>query len=524
MKGKRVRSKRTSKVGWRFRYTDPVDGTRRRYIVWLAKEHDADKAFGVFMEGRERVRLGLPDNSGWSTPYAKIVDRFITEGDISTERRRSRLRLVLEANPLKLRVGADLANSGRLTAECRRLIAAGKITANYATESLQAPLKQLAGWAANVGLFPYDPLARWKRLPTVASAKRPSFEPEHMPAILDAARDYDALFNHAHRSDVVILALLVLGNRPSAVFAADVQSFDGERVRLSPGNGKKRNGKAATGTFGVELREYLGKRTAGPLLLSHEGSRIHRINIGKYFTRCMTLAFTRLCWPALKDAAELRGLDAEQVKDLQFEVAHLIYAGRHRGFDGAPPRDKAKLARRAEKVRVVNELAERLSPAVAELLHKRDMYALRKTHRTWAKALGVDSFAIDLQIGHSPRGSGDRDYTDTGFLNPDKSAQAVWDVLNGVKTLPGRAAVQWRPMAKATKPKNSGHAQATNEKTAPVWSVSAGGSGVAQVVVLNGSSENGAGEPFRSEYTTLPRLDTTSKVRLPKYLNGVFSS
>ena len=158
---------------------------------------------------------------------------------------------------------------------------------------------------------------------------------------------------------------------------------------------------------------------------SAHGEAVSRINLGKYFNRCMALAFTRIVWPKGKQLTAL----VDPV-----EVAHLIFSGRQRGFDGAPPRDPKKLAKRAEKVRAVNELAKLVSPEVARLMEGRDMYALRKTHISWARRL-VNFDSVRVQVGRAPRDTDERHYVD--MVDAKLSSQAVWDVLTGARLLTG---------------------------------------------------------------------------------------
>ena len=103
-----------------------------------------------FLDGREKRKLGLPDNSGWQMQYDELVVRFLAEAPISTEPRRAWLKQVLERNPLRLTIGADLANIGKLTADCMKI--GKKQTPHYAVFSVQAPLKQLSRWATVIGL------------------------------------------------------------------------------------------------------------------------------------------------------------------------------------------------------------------------------------------------------------------------------------------------------------------------------------------------------------------------------------
>mgnify|MGYP001558429190 CR=1 FL=1 len=160
----RVKSGKTGRSGWCFRFTDPVTGRRTHKTFWFGERREAETAFRLFLEGRDSKRLNLPDHSGWCMSYQDLVKRFLVEAPISTERRRARLQLVLGRNECGLQVGSDLAHIGKLSATCRKV--QEKKGEHYAVFSLQAALKQLSRWAACVALLPHDPLGGWKRLPS----------------------------------------------------------------------------------------------------------------------------------------------------------------------------------------------------------------------------------------------------------------------------------------------------------------------------------------------------------------------
>jgi len=418
----RVKSKRTGRAGWRYRFTDPVSHARTHRTIWIGERREADKGIAEYLAAREKLGLGLPDNSGWTTSYADLVRQFIEGSVIASEHRRDRLEKVLKQNHLGIKVGADLANAGKLTAECRRLSENGAVSRHYAAFSIQRPLKQLSRWAASVGILPYDPLATWKQLPWGAHKKRRPLEPNEMQAILAAAAEYDEYFRHQQPSDVVFRTLLLTGNRPRAVLNATVADLTNDRLILPTGNGKKRNGVATLPPeFVKELQQYSDKRSRDSrLLLSHEGDEVNRINLGKYFRRCMTLAFTRMEWPSIETTVD------------PLEVAHVLYMGKHRGFDGAPPRKKEKIEARARHVQEVERVVQMIAPAVQQRLSQRDMYALRATHISWARRL-TNPDSVKLQVGHAPRDTEERHYL--GMVDASLSSKAVWDVLTGARTL-----------------------------------------------------------------------------------------
>ena len=422
MNAVRVKSRRTGRSGWRYRFTDPVTGSRTHRNIWIGERREADKGIMEYLAGREKIGLGLPDTAGWRTTYAQLVERFIEGAVISSKQRRALLTRVLEKNHLHIKVAADLARIEKLNAECRRITEGGKFTAHYVAFYIQRPLKQLTRWAASMGLLPYDPLAAWKQIPWGSHKKRRPFEPQEMRAIVEAAREYDSYFRHSQPSDIVFKTLLLTGNRPKAVLSARVADLGSDRLNLAPGNGKKRNGAATLPlAFVQELCRYAqGRGTNDPLLVSHEGEPVHRINLGKYFRRCMTLAFTRLEWPANESSVD------------PVEVAHLFYMGKHRGFDGPRPRSNEKLAARAKHLENIERVASEIEPGVKHRLLQRDMYALRATHISWARRL-VNPDSVKMQVGHAPRDAEERHYL--GLVDPTISSQAVWDVLTGTRSL-----------------------------------------------------------------------------------------
>ncbi len=79
---RRVKSKRTGRAGFRFRFTDPATGSRTHKTFWLRERREAERAFAEHMASREAVRIGLPDNSGWQMPFVDLVERFVEEAPI----------------------------------------------------------------------------------------------------------------------------------------------------------------------------------------------------------------------------------------------------------------------------------------------------------------------------------------------------------------------------------------------------------------------------------------------------------
>ena len=97
MNPKPVRSGRTGRKGWRFRFSDPTGG-RTSKTFWLIEKREAEKAFAEFMCALEKKKIGLPNGDGWMKPYTELVEKFIADSPIKTETRRNNLRRWLLKN------------------------------------------------------------------------------------------------------------------------------------------------------------------------------------------------------------------------------------------------------------------------------------------------------------------------------------------------------------------------------------------------------------------------------------------
>ena len=472
----RVVSKKTGRVGYRGRYVDPVTKRRCKHTEWFADKPKAEAAWKLFLDNLNARKLGLPDNSGWQSSYKEIVKRFLAEAPISTDDRREMLRHYLELNPLHMNAGSDFTAKGRLTAAAMKI--AQQRGGAFVRRYVQAPLKQVSAWAASIGIFPYDPLHSWKQLPlTKAPRRTESFSPDEIRAILLAADDMDALCNRAFPVSLIFKTALITGNRPGALFAAQAKDLRSDRIQLSPGCGKKRNGRCMIPPlFAAELARYIAARNAlptDPLLVSPEGRPVDRWRIRDMFRRAAILAYVRMAWPqADPDAGRASPMD----------VALAIYAGRVSGFDGAPPKDTEKLAARDAKRKSIEALVERLKPRVDAALENRPMYALRHTHITWARAAGVNTDSIKSQVGHSGGGIEEIHYLDARIVDAGASSLAVWNILTGAKELARGKALQVLPLAAGAE--QMAPVVAPDDEKAP----SGAKSGIAQVV---GAKENG---------------------------------
>ena len=429
----KIKRKPNGQRGHQFRFRDPVTGTRKKITFWLAEKREAEKALHLFLEGRERKKLGLADGTAWKTPYPELVSRFLKAAPIGSDSRSDDLRGTLERvrTPLALEVAADLCDTERLTLTCKRL--AAKENATYVRKRVQQPLKQMTKWAAASSALPLDPLASWPYIPREEKAqKRRSYLPEEVVAILDVVAERDALFAR-HPLATAYKALLLTGNRPGVVTrttVGDLDLFEG-RIVLPPGSPRKRNGMAYLRREFIdeELMPYLARRGSPgrdePLFTSAEGHKVDMRNLRKEFMYCLALAAVRLAWPDGEALAE---------KVTPDDVARYFRRRRPAGANGAPPRDPAKVEKRRLRALAIESLAEVIGSDVERVLDRHDMYALRKTHITWARRfVNVDS--VHVQVGHGADDIEEEHYVDPELVDAAASAEAVWDVLLGRKVL-----------------------------------------------------------------------------------------
>jgi integrase len=427
MTPKRVRSKRTGATGWQFRPTDPATDRRTKVTFWIGERREAERAFQPWRDGREKLKLGLPDEAAWEMEYATLVNRFIEEAPISSKRRRSRLKSSLLNCGLGLRRARDLCNRQQLSAVCTAMARAGRD--QYVRKDLQAPLKQMTRWAAQNGILPLNPLADWPLVKRTSEVvHRRALRPDEARAILRAADVLHTTKRRKHSMSLVYRVLLVTGNRPGALGAANVADFDGERINLKPGAGNKHNGAALlVPDVAEELREYVDDRKAkvgDPLLVSPRGKRLQKDNNNTDFVEAACLGLTTIEWP-------------DNVEDVEpIEVSHVLFTGRMRGYDGPAPTNPKKIELRRVHQQRIAELAEQIGPVVRKKMERVSVYSLKATHITWARRL-VSPDSVRVQVGHAGRDVEERHYLDVDLVNPKDSAQAVWDVLTGARSLDG---------------------------------------------------------------------------------------
>ena len=433
MKLKKVMSKKSGQVGFRARYTDPLTGRRMKKAFWFAERHDAEDAARKLISSRSRRVYNLSDNSGWTVTYDDLVKRFLKECVVSRETRRERH---LKRNLLNIAVCGEFSARGALTAKCKVLAAnRGEV---FVIKCVQQPLKQLAAWAAEMQIIPFDPLRDWKKLSRKTPLRRKhAFTADELQAILRASDELDALNGCRYAQSVVFKTLLLTGNRPGALSNATVGDFDGRRIHLPPGNGKKRNGEATIPSgFVSELQRFLMMRGRPEpkerLLVSGEGKPLDDRNLRDGFKRAATYAFVQMLWPAQDHRTDFA---------TPLEVTQSIYKGSPVGLSGPKPTDGEKKALRAKRRASIDTLTEMLKPQVEKLLADRPVYALRHTHVTWARRF-ADYDAVRLQVGHAGQNIQEQHYNDGEFVDAGLASEAVWHVLTGAKVIQKRETAQ----------------------------------------------------------------------------------
>jgi hypothetical protein len=401
----------------------------------------------------QRRRAGLAVYDVYANPLGPAADHWIaslTVGDIT--RHSLKLQIHRALRLLKLRTFADLDDIQRLE---RNLLALegtkghrGPFTRLTLRVSFQKVLKQFSGWCSrNRRYLPNDPLAQWEFLTVPDSLprrRRRALSPPEMARSLLAADALDRLYKRQHSTSIVWLGLLVTGSRLGAFADADVPKLDRDRGRidLGPGVGKKRRGTAALDPKTLtEVLAYVGDRTEGPLFLSPRAGRLERSNAIDDWRQAVTLAIVDELWPA----------DMARDLDTLVLVTNALMKDRVGNPGGSPLqlREETKRARE-DREREIRGIAAGLAEVWEARMQGVDLHALRKTHRTWAEAAGVNPILIDKQLGHSTAAgsaaldmtrslltsaTGRKHYVDMGLeiIDPRQAAEAVRKLLDGAR-------------------------------------------------------------------------------------------
>ena len=424
MKISKIKSKKGFR-GWKYRFTSPVTHrpTERRFYV--TEPAVAQEMFKKLWNSLQREAAGLCGDDAWKLPYADLVSQFLKEAPITSPKRKADLRRELERNPLGIETAQDFNDPGRLTSKCVRILEAKTCTAAFLKGHVQRPLKQLSRWCFDAGILPTNPLARWRKLPFKHEArKRRAYAAGEVQSILAACRELDANFGRKYPLEIVLRTLVTCGNRPGVMLRARIADLEADRLRLPPGDGRKRNGVGTLPPELVqELRVYTRNRSVdAPLFVSADGAAVDGANLCKRdFRLAVTLAVVKGAWP--------NGDPAAQYAD-PLEVAAVIAHGTPHKFDGGKPTDPAKIDLRAKKQAAIDGLVVKLAPLVKSKLDGRDLYAFtRKTHITLARANGVHPDAVNAQTGHSDGSLEEKFYLDGDQLNPAASSRMVYGLI-----------------------------------------------------------------------------------------------
>ena len=426
-KKRKLKNGRTS---WTFTYTHPSTKRKSHRSFKIGEKREAEKSMSVFIDNLEKVALGRPAEIGWSMAYEELVQRFLAEAPISSKTRKGRLKKDLERNLIGLKTGAELSQRGKLTALCLRLKDEHG-SAEFVRKCVQQPLKQLSNWAASVDLFGHDPLSCWKKIPRTKGPKeKRAWKPDEFRLFLDAAKELDNFWARRHSTTMIFKTLLITGNRPSAVFNATVGDLEKTRIRLSPGNGKKRNGECTIPPeFHKELAFYLLQRrrpsAAEPLLVSPNGSKLNIRNLHDIYMDAAVLSAVRIFSEGQR--ADVNPLD-------------IAYAIRKKkvSFAGPPPTTPETIANQQTKRGAIEKIVREIGSTVENFVSDRPLYSLRKTHRMWAtNVLGDKSDCVRLQCGWSATDPFGKNYFDGRLVEAGKSSKAVWDVLTRKLQLDG---------------------------------------------------------------------------------------
>ena len=438
---KRVVSHKNNREGWKIRFTDPLTGSRKKKTYWYKDKDQAKSAHVRFMESRQAQLEGTPDPQAWHISFSKLTADFLKQVDVSPARREDLTRW-LGRNEFGIRSARDFLSLPPLNEDARKLfdakvayykkkgeepVDAERKAASYVRKCAQGPMKQLTKWCAEHQILPKDPLAYWKRLNPGRKQKPRAFTVPEFKAILDAAEELAGLRGERGSYRLAWLTLVLSGNRPSAIFNANVKDLvayknvGAWKIELPAGNGKKRNGEA---TLPWELAQDLSAAAKArkakpddPLLVSPQGDRIDRNNAKRQFERCMALAFVKQLWP--EDTKE--GVEP-------YDVMTLLLTGRHRGFDGPAPKLLAKKQARNLRLKLTQQIADAIEPAWSALMERRYMYRTRATHISWARGADVNRDSVHAQVGHAGVDVEEQHYL--ALVDPVRSSAAVWTMLS----------------------------------------------------------------------------------------------
>lgn len=382
---------------WIWRRTCPRTKKRITKSTKTRNKSVAQRKVREFEEEFEKRKVGLKSYECWSTKLLPLVPAWLEslQNRVQQSTLKQKKRQVERAlNEFHLITAADLDNLPNLD---RRLLSLG-LNGRTLRRCYQNPLKQFSRWlSGNKRHLDRDPLLSWEPvLCTVEpSVKRRAFLPEEVARALLAA-DCLAKINRGVSQRINYLVLLTTAPRSGALRSRDVKHFlvEDSRIDFGTSSGNKRVGAGALDKkTGFELREALGSRTSGPLLVTPRGCRLRKERFLDGWREAFGFGLVDALWP--EDVPKERGL--------VYLVNRALRMGEVKVSRGGNPKLLSKETRR--KLLDLKQRVESIVKSIGEKWRSKmvgiDIHSFRKTHRTWAAYKKIDGIIVDKQLGHS---------------------------------------------------------------------------------------------------------------------------
>lgn len=387
-----------------WRYTDSRTGRRLKRSTGERTLERALRRAAQFDEKRAREEAGLAVHDNWRVELRPLVKEWETwqDGTVLDSTIASRSSQVLRAlDAFGLRVAADLDHVARIVDRVKKLLKEGMKPVTL-RRGYQNPLRLFSAWlATDKRYLDRDPLALWK--PIKEGPKKPvrrAFLPDEVARAFLALDRLDAHHGRTSPQRVPFLLMLVTAPRPGALLSRTASELDRRRARLDfgPDVGKKRKGAGGLDEATLaDVMTYVGKRAGEEaLVLSPTGVACTKEVFLDVWREAFGLGIVDELWPA----DEPRTLDLAILVNrcLREGVIAVSKGGKTKRVEGQAHLAEVALAKRVEG------LVERLRDDWKERMTGIDVTAFRKTHRTWAEAVGVPPVLIDKQLGHTERG------------------------------------------------------------------------------------------------------------------------
>ncbi len=413
-------------IAWR--YTDPSNPSKRPQRSTGTKDPAiAARIIAAWQEEIERKRAGLPDYAVWRADLAPLAEAWL---EALTKRckpgsswpKQCRTNILRVIAKLGLQTTGDLLDIGRLNKGIQGL----NLSDVTARRLYQDPLRALSKWLAeDHRVLEYDPLGSWRPIQYErVRVVRRAFLPSEVALALWGARALAQLRGWKRDLSLLWRVLLVTAPRIESLCERDVRHYRHRQKRIDFGKGpknKRRGAGSLDDETAAEIEEHiLDRDRRDPLLPSPRGKRL---------AACRVLDWWRESF-GLGALAEL--VPDEDIGTLYAALRTLTAPMKHNRRDAPKPlrADSAALA-------IVEDFGEEWAARMQGV----DVHSFKKTHRTWARAKGVASEAIDVQLGHatgdpqtlavirSITGTGAKHYTDFTAFDPRASACAVREVL-----------------------------------------------------------------------------------------------